>query len=46
MNVEISPLLTTLKSKKITFNVDFRTHKNRVLYIRSTLNVIVRVLYT
>ena len=28
------------ENKKITFNVDFRAHKNNVLYIRSTLNVI------
>ena len=38
MNVEKGGFLTTLK--KITFNVDFRAHKNNVLYIRSTLNVI------
>ena len=40
INVEKGGLLTTPKTKKITFNVDFRAHKNNVLYIRSTLNVV------
>ena len=40
INVEKGGPFDHPENKKITFNVDFRAHKNRVLYIRSTLNVI------
>ena len=40
INVEKGGPFDHPENKKITFNVDFRAHKNNVLYIRSTLNVI------